>query len=441
MQEIVFKMVSAQSTQLWTLAEDTNEYERMHNLFSGKLKSVLNDKKISSALREKMAISLGGEEVVFALHDPCDIRKPYAKKLDNIGRVRDLDGKMINGYSTLGTVCLSSDGQELHFGDISVFSNGDKEHYVLQTELDAVVKKQAQTKKRQGVASLTKREKEIVELLESEEYVNLRKVVHSQLRRVSEELKRENEKLKVCHVLDRQMDGIPYFSFIDEELDDLFVIRAKISRNSNEKTVNEAGKEVAIKLKEVSLPHKHVEVIEKIRLNKKVYQDVTRIVEWGILNLEGKDYSVVRIILLNRKGKEIFLKPMLLITNLPVTKAKDAVETYLIYLKRAKIEGVFKFVKNALGWEEFQVHDWESIKNIIALAFFIGGYFYEIEPQLANNPVISWLCHLGGGKGKITRHYFLEGLKNLLIHQQVERLREKNRLKPDEWSDIMEFAL
>lgn len=182
-------------------------------------------------------------------------------------------------------------------------------------------------------------------------------------------------------------------------------------------------------------------MIDKIRLNKKVYQDVTRIIEWGKQNFKGKDYSVVRIILLNRKRKEIFLKPMLLITNLPVAKAKEAVETYLIYLKRAKIEGVFKFVKNALGWEEFQVQDWESIKNIIALAFFIGGYFYEIEPELANNPVILWICQLGGGKGKITRHYFLEGLKNLLIHRQVERFREKARLRADDWSDIVEFAL
>ncbi len=128
MQEIVSNMVSAQTTQLWTLAKDANDYERMHNLFSGRLKSVLNDEKSSSALREKTAHALRGEVFVFALHDPCDIRKPYAKKLENIGRVRDLDGNMINGYSTLGTVCLSSDGQELHFSDISVFSNGDKEH-------------------------------------------------------------------------------------------------------------------------------------------------------------------------------------------------------------------------------------------------------------------------------------------------------------------------
>ena len=102
-------MVSEQTTQLWTLAKDANEYERMHNLFSGKLKSVLNDEKISSVLREKTAMALGSEELVFALHDPCDIRKPYSKKLDNLGRVRDLQGNMINGYSTLGTVCLTSE--------------------------------------------------------------------------------------------------------------------------------------------------------------------------------------------------------------------------------------------------------------------------------------------------------------------------------------------
>lgn len=428
-------MVSAQTTQLWTFAKDANEYERMHNLFSGKLKSVLNDEKIASALREKMALTLGGEDLVFALHDPCDIRKPYSKKLDKIGRVRDLDGNMINGYSTLGTVCLSSNGRNLQLSDISVFSNGDKEHYVLQADLDAVVKKQAEA------MSLTKREQEIAELLEHEAYVNLRQVVRTQLKRVSEELKTENENRRVCHVLDRQMDGLPYFSFIDEELEDFFVIRLKTSRNSKENTVNEEGIEVVIKLKDVSLPQKQTERLAKIRLNKKVYQDVTRIIEWGTLNLEARTYAIVRITLLNREGKALFLQPMLLITNLPVKKAQDALETYLIYLRRAKIEGVFKFVKNALGWEAFQVQDWESIKNIIALTFFIGGYFYELEPALANNAVISWLCQLGGGKDKITRHYFLEGLKNLLIHQQVELFREKARLNTALWSDILEFAL
>ena len=132
---------------------------------------------------------------------------------------------------------------------------------------------------------------------------------------------------------------------------------------------------------------------------------------------------------------------MLLLTNYTISTAQQAVGIYRIYLKRATIEGVFKFVKNALGWEDFQVRDWESIKNIIALGYFIGGYFYQIEPELAHHPGMEWLCTLGGGKGKITRHYFLEGLKNLLIHQQVEWLREKTKLSPTDWAEVLEFTL
>jgi len=434
-------MVSKQTTQLWTLADDKREFERMRNLFNGKLKSVLDDEIISSALRAEMAIELKDEPFVYALHDPCDIRKPYSDKLDNLGLVRDLDGKLVSGYSTFNTVCLSSDWKKLQLSDITVFSNGDKKHFVLQKELNALNKKQERARENETTAGLTEREKTIIELLEAEELVNLRQVTHSQMQKVSEELKVTNENVQVCHVIDRQFDGMPNFEFIDEELRDFFVIRMQISRNSNEETENEDGKKVSIKLKDVSMPHKHSEVLDKIRLNNKVYQQAKRIIEWGTLMLEGKTYHVVRITLLTRKGKEIFLHPMLLITNFSINKYREALEIYRIYMKRVKIEGAFKFVKNALGWEEFQVRDWESIKNIIALAFFIGGYFYEIEPELANNPVIEWLCQLGGGKGKITRHYFLEGLKNLLIHQQVERFREKTRLRPEDWDSVMEFAL
>ena len=109
---------------------------------------------------------------------------------------------------------------------------------------------------------------------------------------------------------------------------------------------------------------------------KKVYQQVKRVVEWGSLTLTGERYAVVRVTLLTRDGRPIFKNPILLLTNHPVAKAEEALSIYRTYLLRAKIEEVFKFVKNAVGWEEFQVRDWESIKNLIALGFFIGGFFY-----------------------------------------------------------------
>jgi hypothetical protein len=70
---------------------------------------------------------------------------------------------------------------------------------------------------------------------------------------------------------------------------------------------------------------------------------------------------------------------------------------------------VFKFLKDSLGWEQFQVQDFESIANLIALCFFVGQYFFELEPALADHhPVIASIAQLGGGKGKVTRHYFLK---------------------------------
>ena len=123
------------------------------------------------------------------------------------------------------------------------------------------------------------------------------------------------------------------------------------------------------------------------------------------------------------------------------SNGQEALAIYRIYLMRSKIEEVFKFVKNAVGWEEFQVRDWESIKNLIATAFFIGGYFYQLEPQLSQHPAIEWLCQLGNGKGKVTRHFFLEGLRNLLIHRHVERMREQSDLTDFEWEEILSFAL
>lgn len=76
---------------------------------------------------------------------------------------------------------------------------------------------------------------------------------------------------------------------------------------------------------------------------------------------------------------------MLLLTNRQVKTAAQAHDIYLTYLSRSKIEGVFKFLKDVLGLPEFQVRDFESIKNIIALCFFLGGYFYEIESELVEN--------------------------------------------------------
>jgi Transposase DDE domain len=435
--ELVQNIIEHKSIRLWSISEDKAEYERSKRLLDGSLKSVLDEEKISEAIREYSVAALGEEERLVVLHDPSDIRKEHAEKMEKIGTVRDLDGELINGYCTFNTVGVDIKGKRLYPVDISVYSNG-AEYYVTVEEMKKYETGQLQESEDEADRA---RAKQIEQFMAAESDLNLPKLTCQQLKRVSEAFKQKNETIILSHILDRQFDGVDYFEFIDQDLEDEFVIRAKISRNSNQVEFNEERqKEVAVKLKDVEFEHSQTDVIDKLRVKKKVYQSAKCWLEWDTLSLQGNDYTVVRITLVERTGKPIYKQPMLLITNIMVNKAEQARQVYGLYLMRAKIESVFKFLKEVLGWEEFQVRDYESIKNIIALAYFVGGYFYEIGSDLTKNPVIVLIAQLGGGKGKVTRRYFLEGLKKLLIHQSVERFIDEQEVETGTLEEMMHFV-
>ncbi len=69
----VSQIISNKTIRLWTLATNKKEFERTRTLVNGKLQSVLDDKKISDTLRQMSVNGLSHEDVVIALHDPCDM--------------------------------------------------------------------------------------------------------------------------------------------------------------------------------------------------------------------------------------------------------------------------------------------------------------------------------------------------------------------------------
>ena len=71
-----------------------------------------------------------------------------------------------------------------------------------------------------------------------------------------------------------------------------------------------------------------------------------------------------------------------------------------------------------MGWETIQVPEFEYIKNLLSLVFFVAAYFYEIEDEMTKDPTMIWLAELGGGKGKVTKTYILRGLE-ILIHYRI----------------------
>ena len=215
----------------------------------------------------------------------------------------------------------------------------------------------------------------------------------------------------------------------------------KLKLSSKAKTISDLGRVIktAKVLPMIRFNAKEY-ILKKLRLKGKIYQQAKVILEWDKVILNNNEYNVVKITLKKRDGEAIHRKPMLLISNIKIKSYIQAKEIYHIYLLRTKIESVFKFLKDVLGWEEFQVRDWDSIKNIIALCFFIGNYFYEIESSLVDNPTIEIICQMGNGKDKVTRYFFLEGLKVLLIAQKAFRLKKELEISDETWQEMQTFA-
>jgi hypothetical protein len=401
---------------LWTFSDGKKEFDRNKNLINGNLKTVLDDKKISKALIKNSVEKLGGSKRVYMLSDHTDIRKQYSSSLENLGKVRDLNGNIINGNIVLGSVILDESKTEITLSNITVFSNGDKKF---------VTKKELENYENDKIEDNARKE-EIKEAIENKDYINMKNTLHKHLDDQSKALKQSNPDISICHVHDRGEDSIEYLEFIKNELKDDTVVRVKKSRNSNQYTINsKTNRKNYIKLIEVEFKNKTNYHLDKLTLKGKLYQNVKILLEWDKIKLNEYDYSTVRVTMFKRDGSKIYKDPMLLITTIDVNNELKAKEIYHIYLLRSKIEGVFKFLKDVLGWEEFQVRDWESIKNIIAICFFIGGYFYEIKSELTENETILMICDLAKSKGKITHYFFLEGLKVLLIAFRVDLFRKE----------------
>jgi hypothetical protein len=156
--------------------------------------------------------------------------------------------------------------------------------------------------------------------------------------------------------------------------------------------------------------------LQKVRFKKTCYQDATLLIEWK----EYFDYTAVKITAKSRDGQEIFTNPMLLITNKSVTTVEQALSIYQIYMKRSRIETVFKFLKEGLGWEEIQVRNFLGIQRLLSFCFFIAAYLYKVGDQEVHDDYVILLARLGGGKGVVSKHYILQGIKALLSKYRVD---------------------
>lgn len=395
-------MKNEQCCQIWTLASDKSEYERFKHLLSNdSSRNAINRTVFNDLLRHRTVEKIKGEPSATVIHDPCSIRKEHSKKMEKLDKVLDLKGNPINGYRTFNSVLL-------YKSSISLL----------------------------GCRPYSQKESSE----EENDHLTNKEVSFAELRLISEALKADFAERQITHLFDREADDSAYFELIDKELKDRFIFRLKTNRNSDVAYFDEEkGKERKLKLHLKDFSNSFRYVFEKFVHRGKCHQEVQAHISYE-KNWVGEDYyNVVKIKLFGRNGKAIFAKPMVLITNYEILTAEIALLIFQKYLKRSKIEGVFKFLKQELGWEDFQIRNFEAIKNILLLGFFVGAYFCEREPELIHNSFVLIICSLAKNKGKVSKHFFMKGL-TVLAHLQMARqfLKEQNLTK-EELEELMKF--
>jgi hypothetical protein len=301
-------MQSNQSCKIWTLSEDKKAYDRYSYLLGKPDVKGISVVETNNILIEKGAASFIGDPYVVLLHDESNIRKEYSEKMEALGKVKALDGGLVNGYHTLNSVALGQDC--IHLLSCTPYSTKEEDY-----------KNEA-----------------------SENNFDGKSVLLDQLKNISVGFKKKSPTAVLIHIIDRGEDDQNVFDYIDQELGDKFAIRLKLNRNSRVKTWSEEkGKEVAVKIAKKAMKSNFEQQYKVFSWRGKCFKNAKAKISYEHFYLGSNQYNVVRIQMYDSGGRKIFKNPMLIATNFDIKNTETALRVFHLYLKRSKIEGVFKF--------------------------------------------------------------------------------------------------
>jgi hypothetical protein len=350
-------------------------------------RSELAAEQLTARLRERGLAQLREEDEVWAIVDPSDLRKPHARELPALMRVRKTGGEQgtVPGYRTLNVLGVGRGGRR-----------GLLYHRLFSSE-------------EEGFAS------------ESAE-------IQAALRAVGAALAGK----AVTYLLDSQFDDVAVWSTIWQQEQHLVCRLKHPERTVEVPTAGggwRPGSIAAAQQQARELARARTELLVRKRGRRYLKrQPVTvRIAACPVrvsypTDVRGRRTSPRRVKdawLVVVRAEEVDWEPWLLLTDWPVVDQASAVRVFQMYRQRWAVEDCFKFTKEVLGWEEVQLMDLEAIRTLVALGWVAAGFLYELGVTL-EWPEVQLLGRLGGwtprkdrppGKTLLSR-----GLQRLLDH-------------------------
>jgi hypothetical protein len=398
--EIIRGMISAGSLRCLRIAMQSpilskarNVAQRVIRLVKGQStkRSQLDDVHLTAKLRERAIAHLveSNTNELWVILDGSPLCKPYARDMPALMKVRDPQGKLVPGYSTLTALGITPTRRGILY------------HRVYSSQEEGFVSEPAEVQKA--------------------------------LQTVSQALQPLKERIAVTWILDRGFDDIAVWRTIWEQGEHL-VCR-----------IDEEGRLVEFQDRQgqwqrgsLAQARRHLRLRGRAQTEmevclgrqKRPKRQRVKAMIWAVpvrlrydRNVRrpgGEDWVQKEIWLVEIRLPETNLEPWLLVSSWPVTNASQALRVFCMYRQRWAVEDSFKFTKECLGWEEVQLLDWQGIRTLIALAWVAAAFLYEMGVTL-DWPEVELLARLGGWEGRKDRPpgkiVLSRGLRRLLEAQ------------------------
>ncbi len=385
---LICQRIAAHSPILCRVKKGAQRIIRLASGQTTKRSPTLDAAHLTAQLRTAAVahLSATSSDEVWLIADGSDLRKPYAKEMPYLMKVRALDKSLVPGYRTLTVLGLTPQHRGILYHRLFSSKAPDfvSEPHEVQTALTTIS---------QAIATLKAR-------------------------------------MPVTWILDSGFDDVAVWRTIWEQQEHLLCRIAHVERlvelqdgqapwhagtlaQARNQMQVVARAQTLLEVQKRGQPRaKRQNVMVEIRACPIRLTYATNVRRMGAGESVTCSVWLVEISLLDTN-----LDPWLLLTDWEVATEAQALRIFQMYRQRWGVEDSFKFTKDCLGWEDVQLLDLEGIRMLVALAWVAAGFLYQMGVTLQWESVYL-LAKLGGWEprpnrppGKLT---LTRGLRRLL---------------------------
>jgi len=392
---LVCQRIAAKSERLSAAREGGQRVSRLARGESTK-RSRVGAEDLTRVLRERGIAHLAEAEAdeLWLVADQSELRKPYAREMPQLMRVRDLDGSLVPGYRTINVLGITPSRRGILY------------HRLFSSR--------------------------------AQDFVSESQETQEALQTVSQALDGLKQRMAITWIVDSGFDDVALWRTIWEQgehlvcrlkhLERLVAYQDEAGRwvEGDIAAARQRLKRLATAQTEMVVRRKGQSRAKRQRVPVDIRACAVRLTYETNVRREGPGETVQKVLwLIEVSLPGTGLEPWLLISDWPVTDADKAVRVFQMYRQRWAVEDSFHFIKDTLGWEEVQLLDLEGIRTMLALGWVAAGFLYELGVTLDWEEV-RLLARLGGWAerknnkpGKIILTRGLRCLLDMLVSQTI----------------------